>query len=245
MRRFHGPVEADNCYPIYGLIRSSTLKRTRLFGDTMMPDVVLLNELSCWGVRICAELFYLRRLPRPGRLNAFLEKLKIELSPWSALYLYLSDREHLQAVDVSGYTERRSWRYPHSCMLIKYGWVPAATLLSSIRKRACRDQPCLNLFLSTIRDFIRLSMILACRSPSSLVECVSVKIGDSCRRFGTRLAEETELKPKPMVEVGERPILWHIMKHYAHYGMKEFYIALGYKGEVIKRYWIITGWTAA
>jgi glucose-1-phosphate cytidylyltransferase len=56
--------------------------------------------------------------------------------------------------------------------------------------------------------------------------------------MGTRLAEETEVKPKPMVEIGGRPILWHIMKHYAHYGFKEFFIALGYKGEVIKRYFL-------
>lgn len=56
--------------------------------------------------------------------------------------------------------------------------------------------------------------------------------------LGTRLAEETEIKPKPMVEVGERPILWHIMKHYAEYGFKEFIIALGYKGEVIKRFFL-------
>lgn len=56
--------------------------------------------------------------------------------------------------------------------------------------------------------------------------------------FGTRLAEETEIIPKPMVEIGGRPILWHIMKHYAHYGFKEFVIALGYKGEVIKRYFL-------
>ena len=48
--------------------------------------------------------------------------------------------------------------------------------------------------------------------------------------LGTRLAEETEMRPKPMVEIGGRPILWHIMKNYAHYGFKEFYIALGYKG---------------
>lgn len=56
--------------------------------------------------------------------------------------------------------------------------------------------------------------------------------------FGTRLAEETELRPKPMVEIGGRPLLWHIMKHYAHYGSKEFFIALGYKGETIKRYFV-------
>ena len=56
--------------------------------------------------------------------------------------------------------------------------------------------------------------------------------------LGTRLSEETELKPKPMVEIGNRPILWHIMKHFVHYGFKEFFIALGYKGEVIKRYFL-------
>ncbi|MDQ2809163.1 MAG: glucose-1-phosphate cytidylyltransferase [Chloroflexota bacterium] len=54
--------------------------------------------------------------------------------------------------------------------------------------------------------------------------------------LGTRLAEETEVKPKPMVEIGGRPILWHILQHYAHYGYKEFFLALGYRGEVIKRY---------
>ena len=54
--------------------------------------------------------------------------------------------------------------------------------------------------------------------------------------FGSRLSEETELKPKPMVEIGGRPILWHIMMLYAHYGFKDFIIALGYKGEFIKKY---------
>lgn len=56
--------------------------------------------------------------------------------------------------------------------------------------------------------------------------------------LGTRLAEETEVRPKPMVEIGGRPILWHIMKHYAHYGFNEFLVALGYKGEVIKRFFL-------
>jgi glucose-1-phosphate cytidylyltransferase len=56
--------------------------------------------------------------------------------------------------------------------------------------------------------------------------------------LGTRLAEETEIKPKPMVEVGGRPILWHIMKHYTSHGFREFFIALGYKGEIIKRYFL-------
>src|SRR5213083_2914391 len=56
--------------------------------------------------------------------------------------------------------------------------------------------------------------------------------------LGTRLAEETELRPKPMVEIGGRPILWHLMKHYAHYGHREFVIALGYKGDDIKRFFV-------
>lgn len=56
--------------------------------------------------------------------------------------------------------------------------------------------------------------------------------------LGSRLAEETELKPKPMVEIGGRPILWHILKHYSHYGFNEFFIAVGYKGELIKRYFL-------
>jgi len=56
--------------------------------------------------------------------------------------------------------------------------------------------------------------------------------------LGTRLAEETEVKPKPLVEVGNRPILWHIMKHYAHYGFKHFLVALGYKGDLIKKYMV-------
>jgi glucose-1-phosphate cytidylyltransferase len=54
--------------------------------------------------------------------------------------------------------------------------------------------------------------------------------------MGTRLAEETDIKPKPMVEIGGRPILWHIMQHYSAYGYNEFVICLGYKGEYIKRY---------
>ncbi|MEX0700799.1 MAG: glucose-1-phosphate cytidylyltransferase [Planctomycetales bacterium] len=55
---------------------------------------------------------------------------------------------------------------------------------------------------------------------------------------GTRLAEETELRPKPLVEIGGRPILWHIMKHFAHHGHKDFLVALGYKGELIKKYFV-------
>ena len=55
---------------------------------------------------------------------------------------------------------------------------------------------------------------------------------------GTRLAEETEIKPKPMVEIGGRPILWHILQIYSHQGFNNFVIALGYKGEVIKKYMV-------
>src|SRR5579859_2382372 len=54
--------------------------------------------------------------------------------------------------------------------------------------------------------------------------------------MGTRLMEETQTRPKPMVEVGGRPILWHIMKHYYRHGFTEFVIALGYRGEMVKRY---------
>lgn len=54
--------------------------------------------------------------------------------------------------------------------------------------------------------------------------------------LGTRLAEETETRPKPMVEIGGRPILWHIMKIYSHYGFNEFIICLGYKGYMIREY---------
>jgi glucose-1-phosphate cytidylyltransferase len=55
---------------------------------------------------------------------------------------------------------------------------------------------------------------------------------------GTRLAEETEVKPKPMVEIGGKPILWHILMHYHQFGYSDFVIALGYKGEVIKKYMV-------
>lgn len=56
--------------------------------------------------------------------------------------------------------------------------------------------------------------------------------------MGTRLREETEYKPKPMAEIGGKPILWHIMKHYASYGFKEFILALGYRGNVIRDYFL-------
>src|SRR5215216_3511807 len=54
--------------------------------------------------------------------------------------------------------------------------------------------------------------------------------------LGTRISEETAVKPKPMVEIGGRPIIWHIMKTYSHYGFNDFIICLGYRGYVIKEY---------
>jgi glucose-1-phosphate cytidylyltransferase len=59
-----------------------------------------------------------------------------------------------------------------------------------------------------------------------------------CGGQGTRLREETEFRPKPMVEVGGRPILWHIMKTYAHYGLRDFVLCLGYRGNFIKEYFL-------
>ena len=59
-----------------------------------------------------------------------------------------------------------------------------------------------------------------------------------CGGMGTRLAEQTEVYPKPMVDIGGRPILWHIMKHYCRYGFDDFTLALGWKGEQIKRYFL-------
>ena len=59
-----------------------------------------------------------------------------------------------------------------------------------------------------------------------------------CGGLGTRLREETEFRPKPMVEVGGRPILWHIMKTYAHHGFRDFVLCLGYRGSYIKEYFL-------
>ncbi len=59
-----------------------------------------------------------------------------------------------------------------------------------------------------------------------------------CGGLGTRLKEQTEYMPKPLVQIGGRPILWHIMKMYAHYGFKDFIFCLGYKGEMIKNYFL-------
>jgi glucose-1-phosphate cytidylyltransferase len=65
-----------------------------------------------------------------------------------------------------------------------------------------------------------------------------MKVVILCGGEGTRMREETEFKPKPLVEVGGRPILWHIMKIYSHYGFNEFILTLGYKGNMIKDYFL-------
>lgn len=65
-----------------------------------------------------------------------------------------------------------------------------------------------------------------------------MKVAILCGGQGTRLREETEVRPKPMVEIGGRPMLWHIMKLYAHYGLSEFVLCLGYKGYQIKDFFL-------
>jgi glucose-1-phosphate cytidylyltransferase len=65
-----------------------------------------------------------------------------------------------------------------------------------------------------------------------------VKVVLFCGGFGTRIRDYSESVPKPMVPIGYRPVLWHVMKYYAHYGHKEFILALGYKADVIKNYFL-------
>src|SRR6266542_216967 len=74
---------------------------------------------------------------------------------------------------------------------------------------------------------------LAClvRLESTLMKAVILAGG-----LGTRISEESHLKPKPMIEIGGRPILWHVMKIYSHYGINDFIVCLGYKGYIIKEY---------
>jgi glucose-1-phosphate cytidylyltransferase len=72
-----------------------------------------------------------------------------------------------------------------------------------------------------------------------------MKVVIFCGGLGTRLREETDFRPKPMVPIGDRPILWHIMKTYAFYGHKDFVLCLGYKGEIIKEYFRNYHWNTS
>lgn len=67
---------------------------------------------------------------------------------------------------------------------------------------------------------------------------MSIPVVILCGGLGTRLREETEYRPKPLVEIGGRPILWHIMKIYSHYGFRDFILCLGYRGNMIKEYFL-------
>ena len=87
---------------------------------------------------------------------------------------------------------------------------------------------------------------LAAGMPDGITsESSPMKVVILCGGLGTRLKEETEYRPKPMVPVGNRPIVWHIMKHYAAHGHKDFILCLGYKGEVIKDYFRNYHWNTS
>jgi glucose-1-phosphate cytidylyltransferase len=74
--------------------------------------------------------------------------------------------------------------------------------------------------------------------PASTYDISKVPVFILCGGLGTRLREETEVRPKPMVPIGNHPILWHIMRSYAHFGFKTFVLCLGYKAEIIKSYFL-------
>ena len=81
------------------------------------------------------------------------------------------------------------------------------------------------------------------RLPSDNQNCqTNIPVAILCGGKGTRLREETEFRPKPIINVGEKPIIWHIMKTYAHYGFKDFFLCLGYKGEIIRDYFFNYDW---
>jgi len=70
----------------------------------------------------------------------------------------------------------------------------------------------------------------------------NIPVAILCGGKGTRLREETEFRPKPMIAIGNRPIIWHIMKTYAQYGLTDFMLCLGYKGEIIRDYFFNYDW---
>jgi glucose-1-phosphate cytidylyltransferase len=84
----------------------------------------------------------------------------------------------------------------------------------------------------------RFGKVLARMASENVPEHAGIKTVILAGGLGTRLAEETDVKPKPMVEIGGRPIIWHILKQYGHFGFHEFVVALGYKGDVIRRYFL-------
>src|SRR5438309_5882314 len=75
-----------------------------------------------------------------------------------------------------------------------------------------------------------------CKDDDGLPMKEDMKVVILAGGLGSRLSEETDVKPKPMVEIGGKPILWHILQHYSSFGFNEFVLALGYRGDVIKRY---------
>ena len=77
---------------------------------------------------------------------------------------------------------------------------------------------------------------------ASSLKISNVPVAILCGGKGTRLKEETEFRPKPMVMVGDRPMIWHIMKIYAHYGFTDFMLCLGYKGDMIREYFFNYDW---
>lgn len=87
-----------------------------------------------------------------------------------------------------------------------------------------------------LRDLEKRGLVSSVLEKPYAVMKSNIKVVILCGGKGTRLHEETELRPKPMVEIGGKPILWHIMKIYAHYGFNEFILCLGYKGDVIRDY---------
>ncbi len=89
--------------------------------------------------------------------------------------------------------------------------------------------------ISSFRDFLAGDRSLF---PMAKRVGFAMKVVILCGGQGTRLREETEFRPKPLVEIGGRPILWHIMKTYAHAGFRDFILCLGYKGNMIKEYFL-------
>lgn len=77
---------------------------------------------------------------------------------------------------------------------------------------------------------------------SSVPSIADIPVAILCGGKGTRLKEETEFRPKPMVRIGDRPMVWHIMKTYAHYGFQNFMLCLGYKGQMIREYFFNYDW---